>query len=104
MYVMTTWKLRPISPEQTRRMMDVWAKSEAKESESSADDRVCWFISADGSCGVTVTKVSDADAAIALGLETSLALSEFLELDTRIVLDLDTAMPSISQSMEYLPA
>ena len=103
MYVMTTWKVRPLSPEQSRRMMDVWAKSEAKESETTSGERVCWFISADGSCGVTVTKVTDADAANSLALETSLALAEFLEIDTRIALDLDSAMPSITGAMEYLP-
>jgi hypothetical protein len=103
MYVMTTWKVRPLSPEQSRRMMDVWAKSEAKESESTSAERVCWFISGDGSSGVTVSKVTDPEAANALALETSLALSEFLELDTRIALDLDSAMPSISGAMEYLP-
>jgi hypothetical protein len=103
MYVMTTWKGRSLSPEQARRMMDTWGKTEAKEAEDTSAERVCWFISADGSCGVTVSKVNDADAASALVLETSLALGEFIELESRVALDLDEAMPAIMASMEYLP-
>ena len=85
-------------------MMEVWAKTEAKETENTSTERLCWYIAADGSGGVTVSKVADSDAAAALMLETSLALSEFIELDAKIVLDLDTAMPGIMSSMEYLPA
>ena len=65
-------------------------------------ERVCWFINADGSGGVTVAKVTDPDAAAAIGLEQSLALSEFLELDARIVLDLDAAMPAIVAGIGHI--
>ena len=104
MLVLTTWRSRQLSPEQSRRMMEVWAKTEAKEAENTAAERLCWYIAADGTGGVTVTKVTDSDAAVALQLETALALSEFIELDSTIVLDLDAAMPAITNSMEYLPA
>jgi hypothetical protein len=30
-------------------------------------------------------------------------LGEFLDFDSRIVLDLDSAMPAITGAMEYLP-
>ena len=82
-------------------MMETWAKTEAKEAENSASERVCWFISVDGSSGMTVSKVADSDAAIQLMLEVSLALGEYIELDSRIVLDLDTAMPAITDAMAY---
>ena len=101
MYVCTTWKGRQLSPDQSQRMMDTWAKTEAKEAEVGGSERVCWFISADGSGGVTVSKVLDAAAATATMLEVSLALGEFLELDSRIVLDLDEAMPAITAGMTY---
>jgi hypothetical protein len=103
MFVCTTWKARQLSPEQSKRMMDVWAKTEAKEAENATTERVCWFIAADGSGGMTVSKVTDADAATAQMLEVSLALGEFIELESKVVLDLDTAMPAITSAMEYLP-
>ena len=36
---------------------------------------------------------------VAFGLETALALGEFLELDTRVVYDLDVAMPAITAAL-----
>jgi hypothetical protein len=101
MFVCTTWKARPLSPDQANRMMENWAKTEAKEAEDSSSERVCWFIAADGSGGLTVSKVADADAAAASMLEISLALGEFIELESKIVLDLDAAMPSITAGMAY---
>ena len=76
-------------------------KTEAKEAEDTATERVCWFINADGTGGVAVSKVADADAAAAMLLEVSLALGEFLEFETNIVLDLDQAMPAITAGMSY---
>jgi hypothetical protein len=101
MLVCTTWKARSLLPDQAKRMMDVWAKTEAKEAENTSSERLCWYLNSDGSGGVTVSKVTDSDAATQLMLETSLALGEFLELDSRIVLDLDTAMPAILSGMAY---
>ncbi|MFZ4519590.1 MAG: hypothetical protein ACOYOP_14465 [Microthrixaceae bacterium] len=101
MYVCTTWKARPLSPDQAQRMMEVWAKTEAREAENPSSERVCWFIAADGSGGLTVSKVDDPGAAAASMLEISLALGEFIELDSNIVLDLDDAMPAINAGMAY---
>ena len=61
-------------------------------------------MAADGSGGMTVSRVADGDAAIALMLESSLALGEFLELDSKIVLDLDAAMTPITNAMELVSA
>lgn len=101
MYVCTAWKARPLSPDQAQRMMENWAKTEAKEAEDTSSERVCWFIATDGSGGFTVSKVSDPDAAAASMLEISLALGEFIELESNIVLDLDEAMPAITAGMAY---
>ena len=101
MLVCETWKGRPLSPEQANRMMATWGKIEASMAENANVERVCWYIYADGSGGVTVTRANDVDAANAFQLETSLALAEFLELDAKVVLDLDAAMPAILKGMEY---
>lgn len=99
--VCTTWKARPLSPEQAQRMMEVWGKTEAREGETAASERLCWYIAADGSGGFTVSRVADADAAAAMMLEVSLALGEFIELDSRVVLDLESAMAPIQAAMAY---
>ena len=70
MLVCTTWKSRPLNPEQSARLMEVWGKTEAKEAENSSAERLCWYINADGSGGLTVSRVADSEAAIALMLET----------------------------------
>ena len=100
MLVCTTWKGRPLSPDQAQRMMNIWAKTEAREAETGSSERLCWYLAADGSSGVTVSRVIDEAAATALQLETCLALSEFLELETKVVLDLDAAMPAIINGLE----
>lgn len=102
MIVCTTWKARPLSPEQTNRMMEVWAKTEAREAEDPTSERLCWYIASDGSSGITISRFDGGDAALAAGLEISLALSEFIELESKVVLDMDTAMPAITAAIGYL--
>jgi len=92
MLICTTWKNRAISPEQTQRMMATWAQLEA---EADPSTRLCWFQYGDGSGGFQVERVADDAEAMARGLEASLALGEFLELESRPVLDLESAMPAI---------
>jgi hypothetical protein len=104
MIVATTWKSRPLSPEQTNRMMAAWGKLEAAAAEDTNANRLCWYLNVDGSGGLTVSEVTDADAAAALQLETALVLGEFLEIDTNIVLDLDTAMPAIEKAVAAINA
>lgn len=104
MFVLTSWKSRPLSAEQASRMMTIWGKVEADMASNAAVERVCWFIYSDGTGGLTVVKANDPDAATALGLETSLALSEFLEFESRIVMDLESAMPAIVGGMERATA
>ena len=102
MFICTSWKSRPLSVEQSNRLMDVWGKIEADTAANPNLERVCWFMYGDGTGGFTVSKVHDVEAANAFGLEISLALGDFIDLDSRIVLDLDTAMPSIVKAMERL--
>jgi len=102
MLVQTTWKARPLSPEQTNRMMATWGKLEAALAENPDLERLSWYIFADGSGGSEVVRATDSAAAHQASLEMSLALGEFLDLDSRIVLDLDTAMPAIAKALEHI--
>jgi hypothetical protein len=104
MLVCTSWKARPLSVDQTNRMMERWSKLEAAQAEDTSSERLCWYLFADGSGGFTVNKVTDPDAAVAFELELALALSEFLELKTDICVDLDTAMPAILKGIERINA
>ena len=100
MILITTWKTRPINPEQFNRLMNVWGKLEQKTATDPSTERIGWYSYSDGSGGVTIDKVSDVDAALALELEQSLSLGEFIELDTKIGMDLDTALPVIIKAQE----
>ncbi len=104
MLVCTTWKARPLTRDQANRMMRTWGKLEASLAENPSVERLCWYIFSDGSGGVTVSKYTDADAAAANELETTLALGEFLEFDAKTVLDLETAMPAILKGLEHINA
>ncbi len=102
MYQCMTWKQRPLSPERDNRMMEVWGKLEASMAENPNVERVCWFIYSDGSGGINIVKSHDVEAAAAFELEVSLALGEFIELESKIGVDLDTAMPTILKAMERI--
>ena len=102
MLICTSWKQRPLSTERANRMMAVWGKIEADTAENPNLERICWYMFGDGSGGFTVSKVHDVEAANAFGLEIALALGDFIDLDSRIVLDLDTAMPAIVKAIERL--
>jgi len=102
MLLCTTWKARPLQPEATNRMMAAWGKIEAEQAERGGSERLCWYLYSDGSGGFTVSRVADDAAAQAFGLETALALGEFLEFDTRPVQDLETAMPAIMAAVERM--
>jgi hypothetical protein len=104
MLICSSWKSRPMTREQADRMMAIWGKLEADMAENPAAERVCWFLNADGNGGFTVVRVADADAAVALNLEATLALGEFLEFESRPVVELDEAMPAIMRAMERLKA
>jgi hypothetical protein len=100
MLICTSWKARPLSPEQSQRMMALWGTMEAEAAADPNWERLCWYLYLDGSGGFSVDRVADTDAAAALALEQSLALGEFLELDVRPVSDLESAMPAIMAAME----
>ncbi len=104
MLMCTTWKSRPLSPDQMSRMMDTWGKLEADMAEHPGMNRHCWYLYSDGSGGFAVSEVADEESARAFGLELHLALGEFLDLDWRPVHDLESAMGPIMAAMERISA
>ncbi|MGB5759520.1 MAG: DUF3303 family protein [Acidimicrobiales bacterium] len=102
MLLCTTWKVRSMQPEAAQRMMTAWGKLEADMAQVSGMNRLCWYSFSDGSGGFQVTEVNDDAAVHRFGLESSLALGEFLDMETRPVLDLESAMPAITAAMERI--
>ena len=100
MILVTTWKNRPIRPEQYNRLMTIWGKLEQKAAADSSIERIGWYSYSDGSGGVTIDNVKDVEAAMALGLEQALTNGEFIELDTKIGLAMDSALPQILKAQE----
>ena len=49
-----------------------------------------------------MSRVADDEAAHQFGLEMALTLGEFLELESRPVHDLETAMPAIMAAMDRI--
>lgn len=99
-----TWKMRPLTPEQDKRMLDVWGKLEAAMAENASLERQCWYLYSDGAGGMTVMKVHDPDAFVVFQAEVCLALGEFVEFDSHLGLDLETAMPAILRASERVSA
>ena len=102
MIVCTTWKQRPLTPEQSNRLMTTWGKLEAAMAEHPDSERLAFYLFADGTGGVAIEKYHDIDAANAFGLEAALALGEFIEVESHIVLDLESALPAITKAMERI--
>ncbi len=97
MLMLTSWKNRAISPEQFDRMMSIWGQMEADLATDSSSERLCWYTYADATGGMTVQRLSDPDAAVLLGHKWTAALSEFLDIETKVVLTLEDALPGIGE-------
>jgi hypothetical protein len=82
-------------------MMQIWGKLEEAQANNPSVERLCWYIFGDGSGGLTVLKAIDVDAANAWGLEVTLALTEYLEFESHVVLDMESAMPAILKAIEH---
>jgi hypothetical protein len=99
MLLLTTWKNRPLNPEQQQRLMKVWAAQLERQTKDPAWKQLFFYMHADGSGGATVADLPDTDKAAARGLQECIELTEFLELETRFVLTQEQAMPSILAAM-----
>lgn len=102
MLICTSWKARPLSPDQVDRMLAIWGKLEADVAENPKMERLCWYMYNDGTGGFSVSDVADDDEAHRFGVEMALSLGEFLELESRPVADLDTAMPAIAGAVQRM--
>jgi hypothetical protein len=99
MILLTAWKTRPLSPEQQKRMMAIWGAQLERTAKDPAWKPLSFYMYADGSGGISLAEVTDYDKANARGLQESIELSEFLELDSRPVLTQEQAMPAILAAM-----
>ncbi len=73
MLVATTWRSRASSPDPFNRPVKVRGRLEEKAAKETGSERLRW----------------------------SLALMEFIELDSGIALDIDSAMPSVLRALEH---
>jgi hypothetical protein len=104
MLYLTTFRPRPRTPEQIERMLAVWSKLEADVAARTDLERRFLYFDVSGSSGVEVAEVSDPDTALPFVYEAHVALSEFIDFETRPVLELDDAMPAILAAAERTQA
>jgi hypothetical protein len=99
MLMLNTWKTRPLSPEQTKRMMAIWGAQLERHAKDPVWNELFFCLHADGSGGASLVEASDGDAANQRGLQLCIELGEFLEIETKVVLNQEQAMPAILASM-----
>ena len=102
MMMLTTWKNRPLSPEQSKRMMTVWGAQLERYTKDPAWKEPFFCMYADGSGGASLADAPDTDTASQRALQLCLELSEFLEIETKVVLTQEQAVPAILASMATL--
>jgi hypothetical protein len=100
MLYLTTFRPRPMTPEQFQRMLVVWTKIEADVAARTDLERRFLYFDVSGSSGVEVSELSDPDAALPFVYEAHVALSEFIDFETRPVLELEEAMPAVLAAAE----
>ena len=94
------FKFRPISDEQLGRMMTINAKVEEDLAASPLVSRVALYMDLDGRSGIDILDVVGTEEAVQFLLEMNATLAEFIEIDTRPVLALESAMPALMRAME----
>ncbi len=104
MLVATKWKSRPMSPDDLSRMMETWGKLEADLATHPDVERLCWYAHADGTGGFTVSRVTDTDGAMAFYNEIIASMTEFIEVETELVIEMDTVMEVVPKLMERVGA
>ncbi len=105
MLTLTTWKSRPISPEQLTRMMGIWGQMEADLANSPGDlERLAWYQRVDGTGGLTITRSSDTDATNAYLFKYLVLLGEFLEFEIVTLLDMEQVMTAMGEVMALVEA
>ena len=105
MLMLTTWKSRPISPEQLTRMMGVWGQMEADMANAPGDfERLAWYQRADGTGGLTITRASNPEAMTTYFFKYFVLLGEFLEFDSTPLVDMEQVMVATGEVMAFLEA
>jgi hypothetical protein len=102
MLTLTTWKTRPLAPEQQKRMMTVWGAQLERHANDPVWKEHFMCVHADGSGGASLTETSDSEAAAQRSLLVCLELGEFLDIETKVVLTQEHAMPAILAALGTL--
>jgi hypothetical protein len=103
MLMLTTWKARPISPEQLTRMMGIWGQMEADMADAPGDfERLAWYQRADGTGGLTIGRSSDPGGTAASFFKYFVLLGEFLEFEMTPLLDMEQVMSAFGDAMALL--
>jgi hypothetical protein len=95
MLLMTTWKVRSITPEASKRMMAVWSRQLELNAKDPVWKELWVYFYTDGSGGVNLIETPNTEVAAQRGLQIAMELTEFLEMETKPVLSLEQAMPAI---------
>jgi hypothetical protein len=104
MLILTTWKSRPLTPEQSKRMMAVWGTQLESHATNPVWNELFWVMSADGSSGASLTEAADPDVAARRSLQICLELGEFVDIETKVVVDQSHAMAPILAAMATVGA
>lgn len=90
MILLTTYKIKPfLSKEETRKLMDVFAK------EGAGPGVTAHYVAADGGHGVVISDTDD----IAAGYRNILNYTQWVEYDTKTMLTIEEVVPLIVDSL-----
>jgi hypothetical protein len=90
MILMTTYKVKPfLSKAETRKLLEVFAK------EGTGPGATAHYVAADGSHGVVISDTDD----VAGGYRNLQNYTEWVEYDTKVMLNVEEAVPLIMESL-----
>lgn len=90
MILVTKYKIKPfLSKEETRKVLDVFAK------EGAAPGTIAHYVAADGGAGVVISDTDDIEGAY----RSILNYTQWIEYDTHVMLDIETALPHLMDSL-----
>jgi len=90
MVLVTTYRLKPfLSKEETRELMDVFAK------EGAGPGTTAHYVAADGSQGLVISETDDIEGAY----RNILNYTEWVEYDTKVMLTVEQALPHITEAL-----
>jgi hypothetical protein len=90
MILVTTYKLKPfLSREETRELMDVFAK------QGTGPGVTAHYVGADGGHGLVISETDDVEE----GFRNILNYTRWVEYDTKVMLPIEQAVPHITDAI-----